>query len=172
MSIARHVILAAGLLAVGSLVAAGEAHEHGGQEHAPATSQGPSGGVQTSCPVMAGNAIDPSIFSVYKGKKVYFCCQRCKAAFDKAPEKYVGRLPQFAGTEALEGAEHAHGGGITAASLIEPLGITTLTLLLLTAGAGLLRRKSPRLLLKLHKALALLTVLAGLSHATLVFLVH
>ncbi len=50
---------------------------------------------QTMCPVLTGNKIDKNIYVVYKGKKVYFCCTDCKAAFEKEPEKYISKLPQF-----------------------------------------------------------------------------
>jgi YHS domain-containing protein len=50
---------------------------------------------QKTCPVM-GNPIDKNVFIVYKGKKVYFCCPMCKPEFEKNPEKYIGKLPQFA----------------------------------------------------------------------------
>jgi YHS domain-containing protein len=50
---------------------------------------------QTVCPVMAGNPIDKNVFVEYKGKKVYFCCESCKADFNKDPEKYIKDLPQF-----------------------------------------------------------------------------
>ena len=49
---------------------------------------------QTTCPVMGG-AINKDIFIVYKGKKVYFCCPACKPMFEREPEKYVDKLPQF-----------------------------------------------------------------------------
>ncbi|MFH1613719.1 MAG: YHS domain-containing protein [Planctomycetota bacterium] len=49
---------------------------------------------QTTCPVMGG-AINKDIFTEYKGKKVYFCCPGCKEQFDKEPEKYLEKLPQF-----------------------------------------------------------------------------
>jgi YHS domain-containing protein len=51
---------------------------------------------QTTCPVMDGNPINKNVFVEYKGKKVYFCCADCKAAFEKDPEKYIAKLPQFA----------------------------------------------------------------------------
>jgi YHS domain-containing protein len=51
---------------------------------------------QTMCPVMEGNKIDKNVFVEYQGKKVYFCCAQCKAAFEKEPEKYLAKLPQFA----------------------------------------------------------------------------
>jgi YHS domain-containing protein len=49
---------------------------------------------QTVCPVMGG-AINKSMFTEYKGKKVYFCCAGCKEKFEKEPEKYLAKLPQF-----------------------------------------------------------------------------
>jgi YHS domain-containing protein len=53
-------------------------------------------GEQTICPVMEGNKIDKNVFVEYKGKKVYFCCAACKGEFEKEPEKYIAKLPQFA----------------------------------------------------------------------------
>jgi len=49
---------------------------------------------QTTCPVMGG-AINKTIFTDYKGKKVYFCCDGCKEKFEAAPEQYLAKLPQF-----------------------------------------------------------------------------
>ena len=49
---------------------------------------------QTVCPVMEG-AINKAIFTEYEGKKVYFCCAGCKEKFEKEPEKYIAKLPQF-----------------------------------------------------------------------------
>ncbi len=49
---------------------------------------------QTTCPLM-GMAIDKSVNTEYKGKKVYFCCPGCIAGFKKDPEKYIAKLPQF-----------------------------------------------------------------------------
>ena len=49
---------------------------------------------QTTCPVMGG-AINKDLFVEYQGKKVYFCCLGCKEKFEKDPEKYIAKLPQF-----------------------------------------------------------------------------
>lgn len=49
---------------------------------------------QTTCPVMDG-AINKALFTEYKGKKVYFCCDGCKEKFEAEPEKYIAKLPQF-----------------------------------------------------------------------------
>ena len=49
---------------------------------------------QTICPVMGGT-INKDLYTEYKGKKVYFCCPGCKETFEKDPEKYLSKLPQF-----------------------------------------------------------------------------
>jgi len=49
---------------------------------------------QTVCPIIGG-AINKDIFTEYKGKKVYFCCAGCKEKFEKEPEMYLAKLPQF-----------------------------------------------------------------------------
>lgn len=54
---------------------------------------------QKKCPVMGGE-IDKEHYADYAGKRVYFCCGSCKAAFKKDPEKYLkvlkdrGETPQ------------------------------------------------------------------------------
>jgi YHS domain-containing protein len=50
------------------------------------------------CPIM-GAKVNPKIFTEYEGKKVYFCCPGCIPMFKKNPNKYLGRLPQFAQEE-------------------------------------------------------------------------
>ncbi len=50
---------------------------------------------QKICPVL-NNPIDKKVYTVYKGKKVYFCCSMCIPEFEKNPEKYISKLPQFA----------------------------------------------------------------------------
>jgi YHS domain-containing protein len=75
--------------------------EHAGHEHAVTeTAKTAEAAVadateQTTCPVMEGNPIDKSIFVEYQGKKVYFCCPACQDVFNKDPEKYISKLPQF-----------------------------------------------------------------------------
>ena len=64
----------------------------------PAPAQAPEveavAGEQTTCPVMGG-AINKDYYTEYQGKKVYFCCPGCKEKFEKEPEKYLEKLPQF-----------------------------------------------------------------------------
>jgi YHS domain-containing protein len=125
------------------------------------------------CPVMKGNKTDPNIYSLYQGKKVYFCCLSCKSAFEKNPQKYLIDLPQFqAGMEHSEQEQHNHSNTLNLARLIKPVGILTLALIVLTVLAGLLRRKNPKFLLKWHKRLGIITLVSALIHATLVLLTH
>jgi YHS domain-containing protein len=49
---------------------------------------------QQRCPVMDG-AINKELYTEYKGKKVYFCCPGCEKMFEKEPDKYLSKLPQF-----------------------------------------------------------------------------
>ena len=49
---------------------------------------------QTDCPIM-GMAVDKSVYTEYKGKKVYFCCAGCINTFKEDPKKYLSKLPQF-----------------------------------------------------------------------------
>jgi Cu(I)/Ag(I) efflux system membrane fusion protein len=65
-------------------------HEHGDQMH----TEEKSAIKQTNCPVMGG-PINEQYFTVYKDKKVYFCCPGCDEEFLKNPEKYISKLPQF-----------------------------------------------------------------------------
>lgn len=54
--------------------------------------------LQTECPI-SGKAIDVTKTAEYEGKKVYFCCDKCPAAFKADPKKYLDKLPQFAKEE-------------------------------------------------------------------------
>ena len=47
---------------------------------------------QTTCPVMAGGAINTKIYSDYNGKRIYFCCSMCPKTFAKDPEKYIKKM--------------------------------------------------------------------------------
>jgi YHS domain-containing protein len=53
---------------------------------APATQ--PTVAVNKHCPV-SGDAVDPAVTVVYKGKTYAFCCSDCVKTFNKDPEKYV-----------------------------------------------------------------------------------
>ena len=127
--------------------------------------------VQTECPVMVGQAINPQIHSEYKGKRVYFCCLSCKAKFDADPEKYLSNLPQFAAGLSKGKPTPPARPKFWGRRWIEPMGATTLTLLITTVCLALLRRvrwPKPGVILRLHKIAGVCTLCSGLIHATLV----
>jgi len=53
----------------------------------------------STCPALVGEKVDENIFTDYHGKRVYFCCNKCRREFISAPEKYIKNLPQFASND-------------------------------------------------------------------------
>jgi len=152
------------LMCVAILLAMGAGTALAGDADGPA--------VQTECPVMVGNAIKDDIFAVPEGKKVFFCCLKCKAEFAKAPEKYLPRLPQFAATGSPDGHDHTAHSGVGLADLVVPLGIATLVLVFATVMLGVFRRVKPRRMLKIHKICGVSALVVGAIHATLVLILY
>lgn len=48
--------------------------------------------VQKVCPV-SGEDISKKAFADYKGRRVYFCCEKCIPKFTKDPEAFLKKLP-------------------------------------------------------------------------------
>lgn len=71
---------------------------------------------QVYCPVTTDEKIDLEVFTDYKGQRVYFCCNRCKAKFTRNPEQYAaqlvsalaGQAPQAGGVEHQLGQAQGH----------------------------------------------------------------
>jgi YHS domain-containing protein len=99
----RHWLLAiaAGLMLSALSACAPKATDEAAQKSAPMTQdmgKMPSVGAKTAsalpadanktCPT-CGDAVDPNVKVVYKGRTVYFCCKACADAFNKDPEKYL-----------------------------------------------------------------------------------
>ncbi len=168
----RSVLLALMVLGVTTAVC------QGAEQHAHADVQIEEEEVaQTTCPVLKGVKIDANIYTDYKGKRVFFCCQMCKATFGQNPEKYLTALPQFAGADVSHG-EHEHGDPADEfpwISLAKPTGILTLSLVGLTVCFGMLRRirrLKPRRMLTLHKIIGFCAMGSGLIHATIILFTH
>jgi mono/diheme cytochrome c family protein/YHS domain-containing protein len=49
--------------------------------------------VNEMCPVATDKKVDPAITLEHDGRRVGFCCAKCKAAFQKEPAKYADKLP-------------------------------------------------------------------------------
>jgi hypothetical protein len=59
----------------------------------PVTAEG-----QSVCPV-SNYDIDPAIVVEHQGQRVYLCCEGCREAFQKYPDRFLSKLPQFGGKE-------------------------------------------------------------------------
>ncbi len=67
----------------------------------------PPGPLNATCPVMPGEPVDPDMFTDYEGKRIWFCCTKCKTKFARNPSAYLANLPQFGGVEAAAAPEDA-----------------------------------------------------------------
>lgn len=76
------------------------------------------------------------------------------------------------GAQAAEDTSHEqeHESRFSLFSLVKPLGIATLCLVGTTFLTGLFRRKLGKKFLKVHVPLAVTSVILGLAHGTLVFI--
>ncbi len=63
--------------------------------------------LNATCPVMPGEPVDPDMFADYEGKRVWFCCSKCKIKFQRNPGAYLVNLPQFGGVERATAPEDA-----------------------------------------------------------------
>lgn len=52
------------------------------------TTQPAESAAEPLCPVM-GEPIDRRSYTYDRGKRVYFCCERCKGTFESEPDRYV-----------------------------------------------------------------------------------
>lgn len=84
--ITRSAALLAALLVSGWLV-----------PHSEASPPEPS--VNELCPVLPEEWSEPEFSLEYKGKIVTFCCKTCRTRFQRNPNAYLSRLPQFGGSE-------------------------------------------------------------------------
>jgi YHS domain-containing protein len=157
------------LLAITSFAYAASEHDHS-HDHDAVADTNQMQITNIYCPVMPDMQRNPEIFTDYKGKRVYFCCNNCKAAFGKNPEQYLDRLPQFGGTLARTEPTHKH--RLELGRLIKPMGIITLSLLVLTAAGRLFRKKVPKFLPRWHKRLGIITLVSAFTHVILVLIAH
>ncbi len=61
--------------------------------------------IQKSCPV-SGEAIDSTVFTDYQGRRIYFCCKKCIADFEKSPADILSKMDKPAVTDSLKMEHH------------------------------------------------------------------
>jgi YHS domain-containing protein len=64
--------------------------------------------IQTTCPVSGEKLEDKSVFTDYEGRRVVFCCKKCRGTFAEAPDKYLNKLDEGADTDTENKMEMDH----------------------------------------------------------------
>lgn len=80
--------------------AGGHEHDHGamqmGQAQPAAPKPGEAGAVDVKnkfCPV-SGDPVSAGSYVIYEGKRYNMCCDACKDAFLKDPQKYIKKMEE------------------------------------------------------------------------------
>jgi hypothetical protein len=80
----------------------------------PAPAVCPAEAANRFCPVLPAQPVAPGKFVVYRGRRVYVCCDDCVGRFEARPLDYLALLPQFPADEVaalLEGAREDRAAG-------------------------------------------------------------
>ena len=103
----RILLTATFLLALLPMQAGAQDHDHGAHDIQAEVEHDPV--PNTLCPVTVDEPIDPTISVEHEGKRIYFCCNRCRKQFLENPEAYVGNLPQSGNGTDVHSHEKDHG---------------------------------------------------------------
>lgn len=94
MNIAKNPITFLAVILAAALVTAGCSKQ---EDTTPAKDTAAPAATQTAqiaqkiCPIM-GDAIDKNMYTDYQGRRIYFCCAKCKAKFSTQPDQYLAKL--------------------------------------------------------------------------------
>ncbi len=64
--------------------------------------------IQTTCPVSGEKLEDKSIYTDHEGRRVVFCCKKCRGTFNEDPAKYLKNLDEGADAKAEEKMKMDH----------------------------------------------------------------
>lgn len=69
--------------------------------------------IQKQCPVSGEDLEEKTVFTDYEGRRIYFCCDKCRATFKKDAKKYLKILDEQteANKEKKQTTEHNHNHG-------------------------------------------------------------
>ena len=48
--------------------------------------------IQTTCPVSGEKLENKSAYTDFEGRRIVFCCEKCIAAFNKEPQKFLSKM--------------------------------------------------------------------------------
>ena len=66
--------------------------------------------VQTTCPVSGEALADKSVYSDFEGRRVYFCCKKCRGTFADNPQKVIdnmGGMKEKVEVKKVSGHDHS-----------------------------------------------------------------
>jgi hypothetical protein len=69
---------------------------------APLPTVEPEAPANRFCPVLPHQPVRPGKFLMYRGRKVFVCCDDCMAVFESRPLDFLSALPQFSAAEASD----------------------------------------------------------------------
>ena len=69
--------------------------------------------IQTTCPVTGEKLDDKLVYTDYNGRRVYFCCLKCRNTFKEDPEKYLQKMNSDATADQsdMKKMDHSSHGG-------------------------------------------------------------
>ncbi len=48
--------------------------------------------IQETCPVSGEKLEDKSVYTDYEGRRIYFCCKKCRGTFNDDPQKFLSKM--------------------------------------------------------------------------------
>lgn len=64
--------------------------------------------IQTTCPVSGEKLEDKSVYTDYEGRRVVFCCKKCRGTFNEDPAKYLKKLDEGADAKSEDNMKMDH----------------------------------------------------------------
>jgi len=53
--------------------------------------------IQTTCPVSGEELEDKTLYTDYEGRRIYFCCKKCRGTFLDDPNKFLNKMDDKSG---------------------------------------------------------------------------
>ena len=48
--------------------------------------------IQTTCPVSGQKLQDKAVFADFEGRRIYFCCEKCRVTFNDDPHEFLSKM--------------------------------------------------------------------------------
>ena len=64
--------------------------------------------IQTTCPVSGKKLEEKTAYTDYEGRRIYFCCKKCRGTFNEDPQTFLKKMDQPADQKEQAAPEHDH----------------------------------------------------------------